>query len=76
MPTIHLRLCEVLQAKQMSQRQLAELTGFRPATINSLCQDNVSRIYLHTLATICNVLQVEITDILVMEQKGSYKTVT
>lgn len=70
MLTIRVRLRDVLQAKQMSQRQLAELTGFRPATINSLCRDNVSRIYLHTLATICHVLQIEIWDVLVVEQSN------
>ncbi|UKS27378.1 helix-turn-helix transcriptional regulator [Paenibacillus sp. HWE-109] len=70
MLTIRVRLRDVLHSKQISQRQLAELTGFRPATINSLCRDNVSRIYLHTLATICNVLQVEIGEVLVIEQSN------
>lgn len=65
--TIRVRLKEVLQIKNMSQRQLAELTGLRPATIHSLCHDQVSRMYLHTLASICTVLQVEITDVLALE---------
>ncbi|MFD0677383.1 MULTISPECIES: helix-turn-helix domain-containing protein [unclassified Paenibacillus] len=67
MLTIRVRLREVLQAKKMSQRQLADLAGLRPATINSLCQDQVSRIYLHTLATLCHVLQVELGELLVIE---------
>lgn len=67
MLTVRVQLKELLQAKQISQRQLAEFTGLRPATINALCRDNVSRIYLHTLAAICDVLQVHISDILVIE---------
>lgn len=64
--TIRLRLHEVLADKHMSQRQLAELTGLRPATIHALCHNQVSRVYLQTLAAICEVLQVELSEVMVM----------
>jgi len=70
MLTIRLRLNEVLQVKHVSQRQLAELTGLRPATIHALCHNQVSRVYLQTLAVICEVLELELSDIMVMQPSG------
>ncbi|WP_199427103.1 helix-turn-helix domain-containing protein [Thermaerobacillus caldiproteolyticus] len=64
---IKIKLKEILKARGISQRELARLTGLRPNTISHLCSDNVDRIYLSTLETVCKVLDIDIQKLIEVE---------
>ncbi len=61
---IKVRLQEILDKKDMPQRELARLTGLRPSTINHLCSDRVDRVYLETLELICKKLEIRIDELI------------
>ncbi len=54
---ITIKLKEILKKRDLSQRELARMTGLRPNTISHLCSDNVDRVYLSTLETMQSVRQ-------------------
>jgi putative transcriptional regulator len=62
-----LKLDQILAGKEMSQHELARLTGIRQPSINEMCRNQTQRLPLSNLAKICEVLQCEITDILELE---------
>jgi putative transcriptional regulator len=55
---IEIQLNEILQAKGMTQKQLAEMTGIRPARISQICRGFVDRLELDHITKICDALQV------------------
>lgn len=65
---IKIRLREILEDRGMSQRELARLMGIRHPTINHLCSDQVDRVYIRTLEQICEVLQIDISELIVSEK--------
>lgn len=66
--TVRIRLKDILKERNMSHQHLARLTDLRPSTISCLCKEQVNRLYLGTLASICTALNVTIQDLLVLEQ--------
>ncbi|QOY37033.1 helix-turn-helix domain-containing protein [Anaerobacillus isosaccharinicus] len=66
---ITIKLAEVLREKNISQRDLARKTNIRPASINEMCKNETQRIPLDNLAKICDVLDCEITDILILDKE-------
>jgi putative transcriptional regulator len=48
----------------MSQHELARLTGIRQPSINEMCRNQTVRLPLENLAKICEVLNIDISDIL------------
>lgn len=64
--TVRIRLKDILKERNMSQNQLALLSNLRPSTINNLCKPSVSGIYLSTIAVLCDVLQISISDLIGM----------
>lgn len=66
MPII-VKLQEILDQRNMSQRELARLTGLRPNTISHLCSSQVDRVHLSTFETICKTLDIELHELLVLE---------
>ncbi|MCA1032520.1 helix-turn-helix transcriptional regulator [Bacillus timonensis] len=42
----------MLKELDLSQRELARMTGLHPNTISTLCSDNVDRVYLSTLEAV------------------------
>ena len=64
---ITIKLKEILKERDLSQRELARMTGLRPNTINHLCSDNVDRVYLSTLETVCKVLDIDIQELIEVE---------
>jgi putative transcriptional regulator len=64
---ISIRLKEILKERDLSQRELARMAGLRPNTISHLCSDNVDRVYLSTLETICKVLDIDIQELIEVE---------
>ncbi|WP_163852623.1 helix-turn-helix domain-containing protein [Paenibacillus elgii] len=64
---VRLRLKEILEEKDMSQRELARLMNVRPNTISHLCSDKVNAAYFDTLEQICKALNVSLHELLVLE---------
>jgi len=63
---ISIKLKEILKERDLSQRELARMTGLRPNTISHL-SDNVDRVYLSTLETVCKVLDIDIQELIEVE---------
>lgn len=61
---IIIKLSELLSEKGISQHKLADLTGIRQPTINTMCRNESAHIPLKNLAIICEILECEITDVL------------
>ncbi|MCR8938779.1 helix-turn-helix transcriptional regulator [Brevibacillus laterosporus] len=61
---VHIKLGVLLKERGISQRELSRLTGIRVSSINEMCNNETVRLPLDNLAKICEVLGVEITDIL------------
>ncbi|MCR8983095.1 helix-turn-helix domain-containing protein [Brevibacillus laterosporus] len=61
---IHIKLADLLKERGISQRELSRLTGIRVSSINEMCNNETVRMPLDNLAKICEVLGVEITDVL------------
>lgn len=51
-------LAALLEEEGITQSQLAQKTGIRPATIHEMCRGTSERINLKHLAKICDVLGV------------------
>jgi len=66
-PLISIKLKEILKERDLSQRELARMTGLRPNRISHLCSDNVDRVYLSTLETVCKVLDIDIQELIEVE---------
>lgn len=66
-----IKLDKILFEREMSQHELARLTGIRQPSINEMCRNQTSRLPLANLAKICEVLGCEITDILKLEKEQS-----
>ncbi|AMA73473.1 helix-turn-helix transcriptional regulator [Aneurinibacillus thermoaerophilus] len=66
--TVRLRLNEILAEQKKTRKQLAHQAGLRPSTVSTLCNQPVQRIYLRTLASLCETLDVSISDLLVLEK--------
>ncbi|MEC1714769.1 helix-turn-helix domain-containing protein [Schinkia azotoformans] len=58
------KLDHLLDAKNMSRRELARLTETRPQTINDIANNEIKRLPLDVLGKICEVLSCEITDVI------------
>ncbi|NEN87032.1 helix-turn-helix domain-containing protein [Paenibacillus elgii] len=65
---IKIRLREILEDRNISQRELARMMGIRHPTINHLCSDNVDRVYIRTLEQICEVLKIDISELIVADK--------
>jgi putative transcriptional regulator len=68
MPNVSIRLKEILQERQMTQHQLAILTDLRPSSISDLCKPKASRIYLSTIAVLCQSLHITVSDLIVLHE--------
>lgn len=66
-PRVRLRLSDILRERHMTRQQLAELTGLRPSTVSDLCKPTASRIYLSTIAVLCAVLNITVSELIVLE---------
>ncbi|GKS12223.1 hypothetical protein YDYSY3_32230 [Paenibacillus chitinolyticus] len=64
---VRLRLKEILEAKGISQRELARRMNIRPSTVSHLCSDKVNAAYFDTLEQICRTLDISLSELLVLE---------
>lgn len=56
---VELRIDMALKQRNMTQKELAELTGIRPAAISQLYRGFVDRLNLDHIARIANALEIE-----------------
>lgn len=63
---IKIKLRQLLQAKNITQKELAKVTNIRPSTISDLCNNVAERVKFEHLEAICKALNCEISDILAL----------
>lgn len=61
---IKIYLSTILGEYRITQKELSEMTGIRPATINGLYNEYAERINLDHLSKICKALDCSVEDIL------------
>ncbi|WP_019637123.1 helix-turn-helix domain-containing protein [Paenibacillus fonticola] len=64
---IKIKLQQLLDERDISQRQFAIMVNMRPGTINALCRGTTDRIYISTLEQICLALNIHIHELIDME---------
>lgn len=64
MHMIKIHLSGILGELRMTQAELAQKTGIRPATINEMYHELIERINLEHLNKICKILNCNVSDIL------------
>ncbi len=62
---IRIKLSTLLGEKRITQAELARKTGIRPATINEMYHEFSVRVNLEHIDKICEVLDCDISDLLV-----------
>ncbi|QHJ69221.1 helix-turn-helix domain-containing protein [Planococcus halotolerans] len=60
-----IKVAELLGKNKMSQKELAEKTGIRPATISALFHEKIKRIDIDHIVALCNVFNCQPGDIFV-----------
>lgn len=66
---IELKLHELLGKRRMTQKELAEKTGIRPATIHAMYHNKAIRVELNQIERICNVLDCEPGDLIILQKE-------
>lgn len=61
---IKIHLSKILGEKRITQKELADKTGIRAATIHEMYHELIERINLDHLSKICRVLNVRVEDFL------------
>ena len=68
MSTIRIIIENILKEKGISKTQLCYDCRLQRTQLNNYCKNKVARIDLNTLAKICECLDCEISDILILEK--------
>lgn len=66
---ITIRLRAQLERMNMTQAELAKLTGIRPSTISDLCNNNSEFIKIDHLNRILRVLKCSLSDVLIDDNR-------
>ncbi len=61
---IRIHLSRLLGEKRWTQRQLADITGIRPNTINEMYHELIERISLEHIELICEALDCQVSDLI------------
>ena len=75
---IKIKLSDLLGKNKMNQSTLAKLTNIRPATISKMYYEEVKRLDIKQLNSICTVFECEISDLLefIPDKKNDYEKKT
>lgn len=60
---IKIKLSDMLGKHKMTQKTLAELTGIRPATISKMYYEEIKRIEISQIDSLCKVFECEVSDL-------------
>jgi putative transcriptional regulator len=66
---VRIKLDEILKERGISDREFGRLTGIRYPSVGEMRANKTQRLPLDNLAIICEVLGVEITDILELDKE-------
>jgi putative transcriptional regulator len=66
---VRLKLDELLKERNIGDREFGRLTGIRRTSVGEMRANKTLRLPLDNLAKICEVLSVEITDVLELEKE-------
>ena len=61
---IKFRVKVMLAVREMTQKELAEITVIRPPTISAICLGTIKHLPVEALDKICNVLQCQPADLM------------
>ena len=67
---VRILLSTLLGERRWTQAELARKTGIRPTTINDLYHEMAARVNLEHLELICNALECDISDLLVLQSSN------
>lgn len=70
MPGVHCRLTELLAERGLTVTQLSALVGVSPVNLSVLKNDRAKAIRFTTLTAICDVLECEIGELLVLDHQS------
>jgi len=70
---LFINLEKLLERKGMSQRELSKRTGIRYPSINEMVNNKTSRLPIENLEKICDVLECDISELLILKQGLSAK---
>lgn len=71
---VKIKLSKLLGEKRMSQKELSELTGIRPNTINEWYHEIVASLRVEHIDRICEVLGCSISELIEVEPNKIPKT--
>lgn len=60
---VKIKVSDLLGKHKMTQRELADKTGIRPATISALYHETIKRIEIEQIAKLCEVFNCQPGDI-------------
>ena len=60
---IKIKLSDMLGKNKMTQKALSELTGIRPATISKMYYEEIKRIEINQINSICKVFDCSVADL-------------
>jgi putative transcriptional regulator len=61
---IKLKLSDLLGKHKMTQKALAEKTGIRPGTVSKMYYEEIKRIDIMHLDSICELFECQLTDLI------------
>lgn len=70
---VRILLSRLLGERRWTQADLARVTGIRAATINEYYHELADRVSLQHLELICNALDCDLSDLLVLMPNDAYK---
>lgn len=67
---VKFHLKKLLALKEMTQKQLSEITSIRPPTISAICNNSIKQLPVSVIEKICNALECQPGDLMeVMPEK-------
>ncbi len=62
--SIKFNLKKLLALKEMTQKELSEITGIRPPTISAICNNSIKEVPVGVIEKICKALECQPGDIM------------
>jgi len=66
--TVRFHVSELLGKNKMTQKQLSDATGIRPATISALYHESIKRIDTSHIEKLCDALDCSLSELITIEK--------